>query len=274
MVCTTSSQWNPSHRKCNPCFCRDMFLVHAIPHDQTCSCGMDIVKMVRWVWPAGLVHAWVITNTHTSVLGWWQNASQPLPNRNSRVSLEFTIHQDIRIHIKHCHINYARYGLYYIKSMESLPQEVQSMFLQGHVPGACYSTWSDMFMRYGHSKNGLTGITLNDNATKWWALRLHICSQLISDLANMRDDIAGTSTHHKEESKARIQSDSLDRQKLREKLEQCIDPLDPAGHSLPCSTLSLGNWLTHLWMFKMLCNLAKTVCNLMRTYYPRASMIK
>ena len=88
-----------------------------------------------------------------------------------------------------------------------------------------------MFMRYGHSQGGLTGITLNHNATKRWALSLYSCSQLVRDLTTRRDDLSEHPTHHKEESKARIQADVSDRRKLREKLDQCIDPLDPAGHS-------------------------------------------
>ena len=47
----------------------------------------------------------------------------------------------------------------------------------------------------------------------------------------MRDDLFEHPTHHKEESKARIQADVSDRRKLRERLDQCIDPLDPADHS-------------------------------------------
>ena len=138
------------------------------------------------------------------------------------------------------HVNYARYGLYYLRSMESLPAEILTLFLNGqhtmrHVCGASNSTWSDMFiestfMRYGHSHGGLTGITLNDNATARWALSLHSCSQLIRDLTTMRDELSKDLTHHKEESSARIQADNSDRRKLRERLDQCIDPLDPTGH--------------------------------------------
>lgn len=138
------------------------------------------------------------------------------------------------------HVNYARYGLYYLRSMQSLPPEVQSRFMKGehtmrHVPGAANATWSDMFiettfMRYGHSKGGLTGITLNDNATKRWALSLHSCSQLIHDIAEMREYIPQLPAYHKEETKARIRSDNSDRKKLKEKLSKCIHPLDPSGH--------------------------------------------
>ena len=68
-------------------------------------------------------------------------------------------------------------------SMKSLSEDVYSLLMQGqhtmrHVSGASNSTGSDMFieltfMRYGHSQGGLTGINLNDNAMKRWALGLH-----------------------------------------------------------------------------------------------------
>ena len=87
-------------------------------------------------------------------------------------------------------MNYARYGMFYLRSMTSLPTEIQ--FLQGqhtvrHVYGSSNSTWSDMFiestfMWYGHSQGGLTGITLNDNATKRLTHSLHSCRQLVRDL--------------------------------------------------------------------------------------------
>ena len=98
-----------------------------------------------------------------------------------------------------------------------------------HVSSASNSTWSDMFlestfMRYGHSQGGLTGITSNDNAMKRWALRPHSFSKSIHDLTLMRDDLLDNPTHHKEEFKARMPSDSSDRQKLQAKLSQCIDP--------------------------------------------------
>ena len=48
------------------------------------------------------------------------------------------------------HVNYARYGLYYLRSIESLPKEVQSRFRNGqHVmrykAGIWNAIWSDMF---------------------------------------------------------------------------------------------------------------------------------
>ena len=68
------------------------------------------------------------------------------------------------------HVNYARYSLYYLLSMSALPDDVKEHFAKGehtmhHNPGIFNGLWSDMaiettFMRYGHSKKGIVGITL------------------------------------------------------------------------------------------------------------------
>ena len=104
--------------------------------------------------------------------------------------------------------------------MKSLPEDAHSLFMQDqhtirHVSGASNSTWSDRFiestfMRYGHNQDGLTGINLNDNPIKRWALSLHSCSKLIHDLTLMGDDLLDNPTH-KEESKVRMRSDSSHR---------------------------------------------------------------
>ena len=69
------------------------------------------------------------------------------------------------------HFNYARYGLYYLRSMEHLPDEVKEHFMQGehtmhHIPGIFNGIWKDMaiettYMRHGHGKSGIIGLTLN-----------------------------------------------------------------------------------------------------------------
>ena len=97
------------------------------------------------------------------------------------------------------HVNYAGYGLYYLRSMEALPSGISEMFLKGqhtvrHSSGASNSTWSDMyiettFMHFGHSQGGVTGITLNSNATQQWDLSLHSCSVLAHDIQAMRESI-------------------------------------------------------------------------------------
>ena len=101
------------------------------------------------------------------------------------------------------------------------------------------STWLEMFiestcMRYGHSQGGLTGITFIDKAIGLLDYRLHSCSQLVRNLASMRNELYKATTHHLEESNARIQADNSDRGKLRERLDQCIDRCDPSGHYAKC----------------------------------------
>ena len=62
------------------------------------------------------------------------------------------------------HVNYARYGLYYVRSMEKLPPHVECLFLKGqhvtcHIRDVWNGVWNDQFiestfMRYGHSTEG------------------------------------------------------------------------------------------------------------------------
>ena len=127
------------------------------------------------------------------------------------------------------HLNYARYGLYYLSSMERLPDDISVQFMKGehvmrHQAGIWNGMWSDMFiettfMRYGHGPGGLVGITLNVAAMKQWALSLHTCSQLVKDLTDLKDGGHKIQiTRHKEESAARKASDDIGRQKIGEKL--------------------------------------------------------
>ena len=74
------------------------------------------------------------------------------------------------------HVNYARYGLFYLRSMEKLPVEIGGRFMKGehvmhHIPDLWNGLWSDMyiestFMRYGHSHEGIIGITLQPGTLK------------------------------------------------------------------------------------------------------------
>ena len=63
------------------------------------------------------------------------------------------------------------------------------------VCGATNSTWSDIFiestlMRYGHSKGGLAGITLNDKAVAILTHSLHSCSQLVRNLTSVQNELS------------------------------------------------------------------------------------
>ena len=82
------------------------------------------------------------------------------------------------------HVNYARYGLFYLRRMETLPGDALQHSMKGshvmrHTQGLWNGIWSDMFiettfMRYGHGKAGVIGITLKPETLKTWALSLHI----------------------------------------------------------------------------------------------------
>jgi len=145
------------------------------------------------------------------------------------------------------HINYARYGLYYYRSMQNLPAQVQDSFMRGehvmrHNPGLWNGIWSDMFiestfMRYGHEDGGIIGITLKPSALKKWALSLHLCTRLKGDVLDMVERTTNKNViRHKEEEEGRITADGADREKIRLKLQACIDPFNP-----PCDSTELIN---------------------------------
>ena len=127
------------------------------------------------------------------------------------------------------HVNYARYGLYYLRNMHNLPKEVLDQFMKGqhvmrHKRGLWNAMGSDMFiettfMRYGHGPGGFIGITLKKSTIQRWALSLHTSSRLLKCLADLTDSSSDYFMDtHKEETSARIASDALDREKIRAKL--------------------------------------------------------
>ena len=139
------------------------------------------------------------------------------------------------------HVNYARYGLYYLRTMEKLPPHIQRYFLQGqhvtrHIAGIWKGLWTDQFiestfMRYGHSAGGIIGITLKQEALKTWALSRHLCCKIESDMQKMEEEDGDTvQLYHKEEAKSRILADSKDRTGLGNKLDSCLHPLNPSEH--------------------------------------------
>ena len=119
------------------------------------------------------------------------------------------------------HINYAHYGLYYLRSIESLPNLVLKHVMQGE-----HVMWnvilSDMyiettFMRYGHGKRGINGLTLKLETLKIWGHSIHIYSRLEEDLANISSlERNEGQAKHKEEGKGIIKSDILKIEKAYE----------------------------------------------------------
>ena len=106
------------------------------------------------------------------------------------------------------HQNYARLGL---RAIENLPNSVLPYFLKGkhvmrHINGLWNGIWSDMFieptfMRYGHGRAGIVGITLKPETLKTWALSQRVCLQLMENLAELRgeSDENKAQMSHKEE---------------------------------------------------------------------------
>lgn len=86
-------------------------------------------------------------------------------------------------------------------------------------------------MRYGHGPGGIIGITLKPETLKTWALGLHICCRLEQDITDLTgNNQVECQETHKEETKARLKSDSTDRESIRNKLALCINPLNPTSH--------------------------------------------
>ena len=114
------------------------------------------------------------------------------------------------------HQNYARLGLVYLRAIENLPNNILPYFQKGkhvmrHMNGLWNGIWSDMFiestfMRYGHGRAGIVGITLKPETLKTWALSRHVCSQLMQNLAELRgkSDENKAQNSHKEEASSRI----------------------------------------------------------------------
>ena len=104
-----------------------------------------------------------------------------------------------------------------------------------HVLGAWNATWSDMFiettfMRNGHGKKGIIGIILKPETIKVLSRSLHVCSQIEKDLNDLKSSEITTDCKHNEEFESRISADEKDKESIRRKLEQCIDPLDSSEH--------------------------------------------
>ena len=144
------------------------------------------------------------------------------------------------------HQHYARYGLYYLRSMEKLPPDVEDRFMKGeqvrrHQRGLWNAIWSDMFiettfMRYGKGPGGLIGVTLKPKAVK------NICNQVLKDLDEVRDrDFAKEKSVHKEEMPARIKADEVNREKIRRILKSWVNPLDPSRHPETVFNIQSGN---------------------------------
>ena len=116
------------------------------------------------------------------------------------------------------HYHYVRYALYYVRSMESMPDDVRLQFMKGqysmhHNAGLFNGTWSNMaiettFMRNDHGQSGITAITLKAETVKTWAYSLHACKSIVRALNEIRDkETPSAQTHHKVEMTLRKKND-------------------------------------------------------------------
>ena len=72
----------------------------------------------------------------------------------------------------------------------------------------------------------MIGVTLQPETLKSLALGLHIRSRIVENMTNMSDQPSvQTQGTQQEASNSRMQADATDRKVIREKLEQCINPL-------------------------------------------------
>ena len=138
------------------------------------------------------------------------------------------------------HHKYARYGLYYARSIEAMPDKLQDQFLKGQhtmhqKPGIFNGIWSNMaidttYMRYGHGHSGIIGLAMRPEALKTWAMSIHAINTVVSDLNTINDNELHSQSYHKAESTRRIKTDATDRNALKEKIDMSIDPLDSDQH--------------------------------------------
>ena len=169
-----------------------------------------------------------------------------------------SVHEMMPLFFAASHFNYARYGLYYLREMEAMPDIVRQHFVKGehsmhHNAGLFNGIWSGMaiestFMRYGHGQSGIIGITLRHETLKTWAYSLHACKTVVSNMDQMRTQeqhVQASQTHHKEEAMARVKTDTKDRRALRDKLEACIDPLHPEDNQQCLVNIVTGQVSSH-----------------------------
>ena len=86
-------------------------------------------------------------------------------------------------------------------------------------------------MCHGHGPGGLIGISLNGKAVYRWAMRLHNCSRLMKDMADLKNCSLVDITSPKEELASQIKVMKMTGTSLGKKLKLCIDPLNTDGQA-------------------------------------------
>ena len=158
---------------------------------------------------------------------------------------EFALHHDVckkmlPYFFAACHWNYARDGVVYVQMMENLPGYVLNPLMKReHIVRLHEVLWNSIStdmaiestcMKIGKGPSGLIGVTTQERTVKVWANGHHLCSNLLSELDNLRSSDSKDRTKHNEEGYGRIKADQIDRKKLQDNLEKCIHPLQVDTH--------------------------------------------
>ena len=118
------------------------------------------------------------------------------------------------------HYNYSRYGLFLVRSMTWLPEDVCDAFMRGegymhHMEGLWNGVPTDQFiestwMRRGKGPSGVIGNTQNPQVMATWVYSLNARVSLTADLLDMSEHPETVHLSHKEETRGRIKQDGED----------------------------------------------------------------
>ena len=121
----------------------------------------------------------------------------------------YTCKQMIACYFAAKHVNYARYGICYIDSMEKLDSSVLESVLKGehavrHRRGIWNAIWSDMmiessYMKEGKGPMGVIGVTTKPATMKVWAKSLHDHTEYISQLKTCGEEVKVDQVSHEQE---------------------------------------------------------------------------
>ena len=130
-------------------------------------------------------------------------------------------------------------SLYYLRSMETLPDYVHSHFMkEEHTIQLSATPWSGIRsykgieVSYNQISKGaaeIIGQSTNMETVKVWAYSLNGCCEVVECLEAMEDK-SSSDNMHKKEKELRISHDQVDRDILRKKSELSIDIFDASQH--------------------------------------------
>ena len=137
------------------------------------------------------------------------------------------------------HVNYKRWGLYYLRNIEALPDDVFSIFMKRkHTIQLSVTPWSGIwlnmgikvpYIRIGKGTAEIIGQSTNMDTMKVWAYSLNAFCEVVEYLEAMEDG-SSSNNMHKEEKKPIILDDQIDWDILRKKLEVSIDIFNNSWH--------------------------------------------